>query len=116
MSESFPGADVSFYIPSINVPFPLFRKWGVVVVVLLIVSCQKADYPLTYTSYPKDIQNQVNLICQDVAASHFVVRDHQVLLKNRKDGSIFTITHFQTKLPDNYYFCSQQAHPPSFAE
>lgn len=69
-----------------------------------------------YREYPTAQNERVTEICDHVAASHFVVEQRMVYF--RKVGSKVDINmpHYNTALPDGYYFCSEPLLPKSHLE
>ena len=69
-----------------------------------------------YREYPTAQNERVIEICDHVAASHFVVEQRMVYF--RKVGSKVDINmpHYNTALPDGYYFCSEPLLPKSHLE
>ena len=69
-----------------------------------------------YHEYPTAQNERVTEICDHVAASHFVVEQRMVYF--RKVGSKVDINmpHYNTALPDGYYFCSEPLLPKSHLE
>ena len=69
-----------------------------------------------YHEYPTTHEERVTEICDHVAASHFVVEQRMVYF--RKVGSKVDINmpHYNTALPDGYYFCGEPLLPKSHLE
>jgi len=61
----------------------------------------------TYVNHPKILHKQVALVCQNTDASHFKIENQLVLLK-RQDGKELELRHYNSLLPDGYYFCTRQ--------
>ena len=59
----------------------------------------------TYTSFPNDVHQQAENVCNNIDGSQFIVRNLRVWLK-KKDKSEIELKHYKSILPDGYYFCS----------
>ena len=60
-----------------------------------------------YVNHPKILRKQAELVCQNTDASHFRVENQLVKLK-RHDGKELNLKHYNSLLPDGYYFCTRQ--------
>jgi hypothetical protein len=58
-----------------------------------------------YHEYPQQQQVRVQEVCNNVAASHFVVEQRRIYFKQVGTGEELVMPHYNTALPDGYYFC-----------
>jgi hypothetical protein len=68
-----------------------------------------------YISHPDSLRKQVNMVCSNIDTSNFIVRDLRVWL-NQKDGKEIELKHYNSLLPDGYYFCTRQQRQSSILE
>ena len=61
----------------------------------------------TYVNHPQTLRKHADLVCQNTDASHFRVVNQIVLLKHM-GGMELELKHYNSLLPDGYYFCTQQ--------
>ena len=61
----------------------------------------------TYVRHPKSLRKQVELVCLNTDASHFKVENLRVRLKQIDDKEL-ELKHYNSLLPDGYYFCTRQ--------
>ena len=61
----------------------------------------------THVKHPKILRKRVELVCQKTDASHFQVEDQVVRLRCQ-DGKELELKHYNSLLPDGYYFCTRQ--------
>ena len=80
---------------------------GLPALLLITVSGCSKLHEKTYVNHPKILHKQVELVCQNTDASHFLVENLLVLLK-RQDGKELELIHYNSLLPDGYYFCTRQ--------
>ena len=69
----------------------------------------------TYVQHPKTFRKQAEFVCQNTDASHFRVKKQQVQLR-RHNGNELELKHYNSLLPDGYYFCTQQKRTSSILE
>jgi hypothetical protein len=80
---------------------------GLPALLLITVSgCSKLPEK-TYVNHPKILHKQVELVCQNSDASHFLIENQMVLLKSQ-EGKELELRHYNSLLPDGYYFCTRQ--------
>jgi hypothetical protein len=72
---------------------------------ITISGCSKLPEK-TYVNHPKILYKQVELVCQNTDASHFQIKNKLVLL--RQGGKELELRHYNSLLPDGYYFCTRQ--------
>jgi len=88
---------------------------GLPALLLITVSgCSKLPEKI-YVNHPNILHQQVELVCQNTDASHFQVENQLVLLK-RQDGKELQLRHYNSLLPDGYYFCTRQNSKSSILE
>ena len=73
---------------------------------ITVFGCSKLPEK-TYVNHPKILHKKVELVCQNTDASHFQIENQLVLLKSQ-DGKEHELRHYNSLLPDGYYFCTQQ--------
>ncbi|MBC8220910.1 MAG: hypothetical protein H8E67_10130 [Proteobacteria bacterium] len=81
--------------------------FGLSALLLITVSGCSSLQEKTYINHPKTLRKQADLVCQNTDASHFRVENQLVLLK-RHDGKELELKHYNSLLPDGYYFCTRQ--------
>ncbi len=69
----------------------------------------------TYVQHPKTFRKQAKFVCQNTDASHFRVKKQQVQLR-RHNGNELELKHYNSLLPDGYYFCTRQKRKSSILE
>ena len=69
-----------------------------------------------YHEYPTTQEERVSEICSHVAASHFVVEKRIVYFRKAGTKDDINMPHYNTALPDGYYFCSDPLLPKSHLE
>ena len=69
----------------------------------------------TYVQHPKTFRKQAEFVCQNTDASHFRVEKQQVQLR-RHNGNELELKHYNSLLPDGYYFCTRQKRKSSILE
>jgi hypothetical protein len=80
---------------------------GLPALLLITVSgCSKLPEKI-YVNHSKTLHKQVELVCQNTDASNFKIRNQLVLLR-RQDGKELELRHYNSLLPDGYYFCTRQ--------
>ncbi|HBL56307.1 MAG TPA: hypothetical protein DDZ36_10675 [Deltaproteobacteria bacterium] len=85
-------------------------------VLLLIAVSGCSNFPeKTYVQSPKSFRKQVNLVCLQTDASHFTVRNLRVRFK-LLNGEELELKHYNSLLPDGYYFCTQQQRKSTILE
>jgi hypothetical protein len=72
---------------------------------ITISGCSKLPEKI-YVNHPKILYKQVELVCQNTDASHFQIKNKLVLL--RQGGKKLELRHYNSLLPDGYYFCTRQ--------
>ena len=88
---------------------------GLPAIILVTVSgCSKLSKK-TFIKHPKILYKQAELVCQNTDASHFQVEKNLVRLK-RQDGKEIILKHYNSVLPDGYYFCTRQNRKSSILE
>ena len=65
---------------------------------------------------PTTQEERVTEICNHVAASHFVVEKRMVYFRKAGTKDDINMPHYNTALPDGYYFCSDPLLPKSHLE
>ncbi|MBF0350588.1 MAG: hypothetical protein HQM11_06125 [SAR324 cluster bacterium] len=85
-------------------------KYVVVICLLAGISagCESSGNPLIYQGYNKQISVDLDLLCKRLAVTHFLVENRQIVLRSRKNGEPQPVNHYYSRLPDGYYFCSEQ--------
>ena len=68
-----------------------------------------------YVGHPVSLHRQVEMVCLNTDASHFIVRDIRVWLK-QNDGKEIELKHYKSLLPDGYYFCKSQERKSSILD
>ena len=81
--------------------------FGLSALLLISVSGCSNLQEKTYINHPKTLRKQADLVCQNTDASHFRVENQLVRLK-RHDGKELELKHYNSLLPDGYYFCTRQ--------
>jgi hypothetical protein len=61
----------------------------------------------TYVKHPKILRKQAEFVCQNTNASHFKIENQLVQLR-RQDGKELELRHYNSLLPEGYYFCTRQ--------
>ena len=76
---------------------------------LLLITFAGCSIPpeKTYVNHPETLRKQADLVCQNTDASHFLVENQLVLLKHQ-GGRELEMKHYNSLLPDGYYFCTLQ--------
>ncbi len=91
--------------------FIWFRSYPLLFIFLflkLIFVSGCSNFPQkTYVENPKSLRKQVELVCLNTDASHFRVENLRVRLKKLDDGEL-ELKHYNSLLPDGYYFCTRQ--------
>jgi hypothetical protein len=82
---------------------------------LIIISGCSSLPEKTYDQTPKSFSRQVKIVCLHTDASHFTVRNLLVRLK-KHDGTEIELKHYNSLLPDGYYFCTGQKRNSSILE
>ena len=82
----------------------LFRL--LVLLTIAISGCTSLKEKI-YVSHPDSLHRQVEMVCLNTDASHFIVRDLRVWLK-QNEGKEIELKHYNSLLPDGYYFCTRQ--------
>ena len=89
--------------------------FGLSALLLITVSGCSSLQEKTYINHPKTLRKQADLVCQNTDASHFRVENQLVLLK-RHDGKELELKHYNSLLPDGYYFCTRQKRKSSILD
>ena len=82
-------------------------------------ACKTQNNPIShpyYHEYPTTQEERVTEICNHVAASHFVVEKRMVYFRKAGTKDDINMPHYNTALPDGYYFCSYILLPKSHLE
>ena len=61
----------------------------------------------TFVNHHKILHKHVELVCQNTDASHFLIENQMLLLK-LQEGKELELRHYNSLLPDGYYFCTRQ--------
>jgi len=105
-----PGYFRSFYLHLRKQPLysRLVYCGGIILLWGISSGCQDKGRPLTYRGYSSKVQKHVDQICQNVAVTHFVVENRQVLLKEKNSSEVLSLRAYQTNLSNGYYYCSSK--------
>ena len=90
----------------------LFRL--LVLLTIVISGCTSLKEKI-YFSHPDSLHRQVEMVCLNTDASHFIVRDLRVWLK-QNEGKEIELKHYNSLLPDGYYFCTRQERKSSILD
>ena len=63
-----------------------------------------------YKNSPKVLLKRVEWICGNADIPQFLIRDRKLYAHSKKDGETMYLKHFNTSLPDGYYFCTKKNH------
>ena len=103
--------------------FRLIRKyWGATLFAIgafHLSACKTKNKQIShpyYHEYPTTQEERVTEICDHVAASHFVVEKRMVYFRKVGTKDDINMPHYNTALPDGYYFCSDPLLPKSHLE
>ena len=81
--------------------------FGLPALLLITVAGCSSPPEKTYVNHPETLRKQADLVCQNTDASHFRVENQTVRLK-RQGGKELELKHYNSLLPDGYYFCTLQ--------
>ena len=76
------------------------------ILLIAVPGCSKLQKK-TFVNHPKLFYERADLVCQNTDASHFQVENQLIQLK-RHDGKEIELKHYNSFLPDGYYFFSLQ--------
>ena len=89
--------------------------FGLTALVLITVPGCSSPSEKTYVNHRETLRKQADLVCQNTDASHFRIENKLVWLKH-KGGREIVLKHYNSLLPDGYYFCTQQKRTSSILE
>lgn len=98
--------------------FSLFslHKWVLIACICIIIGCQSTKPTLSYQDYSHKTQKHIDQICSRLTATHFIVREKKIIVKKKASGELIKLKHYESHLPDGYYYCKQRSLPESHLE
>ena len=80
---------------------------------IAVISCSKLES--TFDDHPKEFYEKAEIVCKKTNASHFKVKENIVYFRKKSDIELKQV-HYNSLLPDGYYFCSGQLRESSILD